>query len=304
MIDVIVLGAGAGGGFPQWNSAAPGCVAARTRQGAKPRTQASLAVSADGEHWFILNASPDLRQQIIDTPALHHHGSLRGTPIQGVILSNGEIDAVTGLLTLREREPFTLMASDSTLEQLAANPIFGALDPAIVPRVPLILNEATSLLLRDGTPSGLLLTPFAVPGKAPLYAEAGGSKPDETLGLSITDGHQTVLFVPGCAHITPELVARAEKADLLFFDGTLWRDDEMIRAGLGQKTGQRMGHVSVNDAGGPMEAFASCSKPRKILIHINNSNPILMEDSPERRETERGGWTVGEDGMTFRLGTP
>lgn len=304
MIDVIVLGAAAGGGFPQWNSAAPGCVAARTRQGAKARTQASLAVSADGKRWFILNASPDLRQQIIDTPALHHQGSLRGTPIQGVVLTCGEIDAITGLLTLREREPFTLMGSDSTLQQLADNPIFGALDPEIVPRVPLILDEATSLMNKDGIPSGLLLTAFAVPGKAPLYAEAAGSRPDETLGLSITDGCKTLLFIPGCAQITPDIVERVAAADLVFFDGTLWRDDEMIRAGLSPKSGQRMGHVSVNDAGGPVECFTTCEKPRKVLIHINNSNPILFEDSPERKDVERAGWTVAEDGMTFRLDTP
>lgn len=304
MIDVIVLGSAAGGGFPQWNSAAPGCVAARTRQGARPRTQASIAVSADGEHWFVLNASPDLRQQIIETPALHHQGSLRGTPIQSVILTCGEIDAITGLLTLREREPFTVMGSESTLDQLAANPIFSALDPVIVPRVALKLDTPTALNLKDGTPSGLTLTAFAVPGKAPLYAESEGSRPDETLGVSITDGRQTVLFIPGCAHITPDIIERASQADLLFFDGTLWRDDEMIRAGLSPKTGQRMGHVSVRDSGGPVERFASCSKPRKVLIHINNSNPVLMEDSPERKDVENAGWTVSEDGMTFRLETP
>ena len=304
MIDVIVLGAAAGGGFPQWNSAAPGCLTARSGQGAKPRTQASIAVSGDGERWFVINAAPDLRQQILSTPALQHRGSLRGTPIQGVILTCGEIDAITGLLTLREREPFTLMGSDSTLDQLAANPVFDALDRTIVPRVPLILDTPTPLVCKDGTPSGLTLTAFAVPGKAPLYAEASGSRPDETLGLSISDGRRVMMFVPGCAHITPELVERATRADLLFFDGTLWRDDEMIRAGLSPKTGQRMGHVSVNDAGGPIEAFTSCVKPRKVLMHINNSNPILLEDSPERSAVERAGWTVAEDGMNFRLETP
>ncbi|QDH16868.1 pyrroloquinoline quinone biosynthesis protein PqqB [Swingsia samuiensis] len=303
MIDVIVLGSAAGGGFPQWNSAAAGCLAARSGRGAHARTQASVAISGDGgKRWFILNAAPDLRQQILQTPALHHTGSLRGTPIQSVILTNGEIDAITGLLTLREREPFTLMGSDSTLAQLAENPIFTAVNPEIVPRVALKLNETIALKHKDGSDSGLKMEAFAVPGKAPLYAEAEGSNPDETLGLSFTDGTKTVLFVPGCAEIKPDLVERAREADLLFFDGTLWQDDEMIRAGLSPKTGQRMGHVSVHDADGPMMKFADCKKPRKVLIHINNSNPILLEESPERKTVEKAGWVVSEDGMSFNLG--
>ncbi|MXV36471.1 MULTISPECIES: pyrroloquinoline quinone biosynthesis protein PqqB [unclassified Saccharibacter] len=301
MLDVIVLGAGAGGGFPQWNSAAPACLKARSGHGAKPRTQASLAISGDNTHWFLLNASPDLRQQILTTPALQHHGSPRGTPIQGVILTGAEIDTTVGLFTMREREPFTLYASRSSLAQLDANPMFEALDREIVTRSPLPLHHVFSLPLKDGQPSGLTLEAFPVPGKAPLYAEKDGTKEDDSLGLSISDGQRTLLYIPGCASITPELLERAQAADLLFFDGTLWDDDEMIRAGLSPKTGHRMGHVSVNGDDGPLKHFAACSKPRKMFIHINNSNPILLEDSPERHAVEKAGWTVAEDGMTFQL---
>lgn len=301
MLDVIVLGAGAGGGLPQWNSAAPACLKARAHDGATPRTQASLAISGDGEHWFLLNASPDLRQQILTTPALQHKGSPRGTPIQGVILTGAEIDTTVGLFTLREREPFTLFASSSSLSQLDANPMFEALDRSIVTRSCLPLHRAFPLFLKNGQPSGLTLEAFPVPGKAPLYAEKNGTKDDDSLGLSISDGHHTLLYVPGCAEITPSLIERAQTADILFFDGTLWEDDEMIRAGLSPKTGHRMGHVSVNGDDGPLRHFASCTKPRKILIHINNSNPILLDDSAERHHANKAGWTVAEDGMTFRL---
>lgn len=314
MIEIIVLGAAAGGGFPQWNSAAPGCLRAREGRGAKARTQASLAVSGDGENWFLLNASPDLRAQIFATPALQQKpvqgdpASRRGTPLQGVLLTGAEIDAAVGLLTMREREPFTLWGSPTTLAQLDANPMFEALDRAIVTRKALALgtlekNAAFPLPLKNGAPSGLTCEAFEVPGKAPLYAEDGGHHPDETIGFSLTDrdGH-SVLFVPGCAEITPELKERAQNADLLFFDGTLWRDDEMIRAGLSPKSGHRMGHVSVSGEDGPLRHFADCARPRKVLMHINNSNPVLLDDSPERKRAEEAGWTIAEDGMRFRLG--
>ncbi|TPW35415.1 pyrroloquinoline quinone biosynthesis protein PqqB [Oecophyllibacter saccharovorans] len=326
MLDVIVLGAAAGGGFPQWNSAAPGCLAARNglKQDqrapenppdaapacAKPRSQASLAFSGDGKHWFLINASPDLRAQILATPELQQPAPrqagdpVRGTPIAGVLLTGAEIDAAVGLLTLREREPFTLWGSASTLAQLDANPMFEALDRDIVKREKLALDVPFPLPLKDGTPSGLVCEAFAVPGKAPLYAEKEGSQPDETLGFSITGGGRTLVVVPGCAEITPSLIERARKADLFFFDGTLWRDDEMIRAGLSPKSGHRMGHVSVTGDDGPLRHFAACARPRKVLIHINNSNPVLLENSPERSQAEAAGWTVAEDGMRFHLESP
>ncbi|MFW7268510.1 pyrroloquinoline quinone biosynthesis protein PqqB [Gluconacetobacter sp. Hr-1-5] len=303
MIDIIVLGAAAGGGFPQWNSNAAGCRRARSGDpDALPRTQASIAISGDGAHWFVVNASPDLRTQIGQTPSLHPQEGLRSTPIAGVILTGGEVDTVTGLLTLRERQPFTLLGTRPVLDLLDANPIFEALDRAIVPRLALTLDEPYALALPDGTPAGLTITPFAVPGKVPLYAETG---PDpaaivengETVGLAITDGTRHVFFIPGCARMTDALRARLRGADIVFFDGTLWTDDEMLHAGVGQKTGQRMGHMSVSGPAGTISALSDLEIGHRILIHINNSNPVLLADSPERAAARAAGWDVAFDGM-------
>ncbi|MFT8783930.1 pyrroloquinoline quinone biosynthesis protein PqqB [Acetobacter syzygii] len=303
MLDIVVLGAAAGGGFPQWNSNAPACCRARAGDPAAPaRTQASIAVSGDGTSWYVLNASPDLRTQINQTPDLHPRTGLRSTPIAGVVLTSGEIDAITGLLTLRERQPFQLYATRPVLEQLDANPIFNALDRTLVPRLPMVLDQPLVL-----DPPGFSITPFSVPGKVPLYAEKTENPAEimnngETIGLDITDGKAHVLFIPGCAMMTDDLRARLQGADAVFFDGTLWTDDEMLRAGLGSKTGKRMGHMSLADEpDGTFAAFAGLGVKRKILIHINNSNPVLLADSPERKQAEAAGWDVAFDGMKVRL---
>jgi pyrroloquinoline quinone biosynthesis protein B len=259
MLHIVVLGAAAGGGFPQWNSNAPACQRARSGDPAAPaRTQASIAISGDGVAWYVLNASPDLRAQINATPDMHPRDGLRSTPIRGVFLTSGEIDAIIGLLTLRERQPFGLYATEQVLGQLAANPIFSALDSTIVPRNTLVLDQPVPL-----EPAGLSITPFAVPGKVPLYAERGENPAEvlingENIGLEITDGRARALFIPGCALMTDALRARIRGADAVFFDGTLWTDDEMIRAGLGSKTGHRMGHMSIADRpDGTIESFRS-----------------------------------------------
>ncbi|MBV1829525.1 pyrroloquinoline quinone biosynthesis protein PqqB [Komagataeibacter sp. AV436] len=303
MIDIIVLGAAAGGGFPQWNSNAPGCRRARAGDpAALPRTQASIAISGDGKNWFVVNASPDLRTQINQTPALHPQEGLRSTPIAGVILTGGEVDTITGLLTLRERQPLTLLATPEVLSMLDANPIFEALNRAVVSREPMGLDQPLALKLADGAPAGLTIVPFAVPGKVPLYAESG---PDpaaicengETIGLEISDGNHRVCFVPGCARMTDNLRVRLRGADAVFFDGTLWVDDEMVRAGLGEKTGRRMGHMSMDGMDGTIAALRDLGIKRKIFIHINNSNPVLLADTPERAAVEAAGWEISHDGM-------
>ncbi|GAN60422.1 pyrroloquinoline quinone biosynthesis protein PqqB [Acetobacter cibinongensis] len=303
MLDIIVLGAAAGGGFPQWNSNAPGCNRARAQDPTAPaRTQASLAVSGDGTHWYVLNASPDLRTQINQTPALHPKTGLRSTPISGVVLTSGEIDTITGLLTMREKQAFDLYAAAPVLAQLDANPIFEALDRTLVPRHSMALEQPLAL-----TPAGFTITPFAVPGKVPLYAEQGNNPAEvktdgEFIGLDISDGTRHAFFIPGCAMMTDALSKRLDGADLVFFDGTLWTDDEMVRAGLGAKTGKRMGHMSIADEpDGTRAAFTPLTIGRKILIHINNSNPILLADSPERRDIEQAGWDVAFDGMRVTL---
>ncbi|MBO1074519.1 pyrroloquinoline quinone biosynthesis protein PqqB [Roseomonas marmotae] len=309
MIHAVVLGAAAGGGFPQWNSNTAACRRARAGDpAAAARSQASLAVSADGASWYLLNASPDLRQQINATPCLHPREGLRSTPIAGVLLTGGEVDTVAGLLTLRERQALRLVASDAVHDLLDANPIFEALSRDVVPRQRVPLRQWFPLLDAGGGPTGLTAMLFPVPGKVPLYLEpaAGGALALEeedggTVGVALEAGGRRIFYIPGCAAMTPALEELLRGAELVFFDGTLWRDDEMILAGLGPKTGQRMGHMSVSGAGGTMAAFAGLDVERKILIHMNNSNPVLLDGSPERAEAEAAGWQVAFDGMEVRL---
>ncbi len=306
-MQAIVLGSAAGGGFPQWNSNGIGCRRARGGDPkATPRSQASLAVSADGEHWTVLNASPDLRQQIEATPALHPRDGARSSPIGAVALTGGEVDAIAGLLTLRERQPFTLYASAPVLAVLEANPIFDVLARDVVARRAMPMDREFQVSYPDDAPSGLTVTCFPVPGKEPLYLEQGGAIPDatqsgQTVGVAVNAGGETLFYIPGCAAMTPALADRLRGAALVLFDGTLWTDDEMLRAGVGRKTGQRMGHMSVAGPDGVLTAFAALGVRQRVLLHINNSNPILLDDSPERAEVEAAGWQVAFDGMELRL---
>lgn len=296
----VVLGAAAGGGFPQWNSNAAACRRARVGDPvATPRTQASLAVSQDGDRWALINASPDLREQINHSEFLYPREGLRSTPISDVVLTGGDVDVIAGLLNLRERQPFNLWASAEIHAVLDSNPIFEVLARDIVRRRLLTLN------MRQPLDCGLLVESFAVPGKVPLYLEQDGAPSilvdGTTVGTKISDGVSTMFYVPGCSAFTPELATLLDGAQLVFFDGTLWRDDEMITAGLGPKTGRRMGHISMSGNEGSIAAFERLNISRKVFIHINNSNPVLLADSPERAEAERAGWEVACDGMEFTL---
>jgi pyrroloquinoline quinone biosynthesis protein B len=306
-MKALVLGAGAGGGFPQWNSNAAACNRARRGDPAAPaRTQASLAVSSDGEHWFLFNASPDLRQQIEATPELLPRGALRSSPIAGVVLTGADVDAIAGLLTLRERQPLTVYATAKVQAVLAANPVFDVLAADVVAREVLPLDQTRALRLPGGDDSGLTVECFAVPGKVPLYLEGADGVPpivlgEETVGAAISDGRSRLYFIPGCAAMTEAIARRLRGAELVLFDGTLWRDDEMIRLGLGNKTGRRMGHMSLTGEEGTMAAFRDLAVKRKILVHINNSNPVLLGDSVERAALEAAGWEVAHDGMRLSL---
>ncbi len=296
---IIVLGSAAGGGYPQWNSAcAVGARAWRQDPAARWRTQCSLAISADDQRWVLLNASPDLRQQILSTPALHPKAAPRHSPIAAVVLTNGDIDHVAGLLSLRESHRFDLYATAAILDVLAANPIFDALNPDYVARHRIALDEAIEV-------AGLAITAFAVPGKVALYLERGepviGGESEDTIGLEVRAGDGRFFFVPGCARMTDALAARLEGAPLVFFDGTLWRDDEMVQSGTGAKTGARMGHISVFGPDGSLAALAALGVGRKVYIHINNTNPMLLDNSPERAAAVRAGWEVAHDGMEVRL---
>jgi len=207
---------------------------------------------------------------------------------------------------LRERQALTIYATTKVLGVLEANPIFEVLARDVVKRQAVRLDQPVSLDLPSGQPSGLTLEVFAVPGKVPLYLEAAGAAPpivegEETVGAAIRHGAHRLFFIPGCAAMTPRLAERLRGAELVFFDGTLWDDDEMIRAGIGEKTGRRMGHMSVAGPEGTMAAFAGLGVRRKVLLHINNSNPVLLGDSPQRAAVEAAGWEVAFDGMEARL---
>jgi pyrroloquinoline quinone biosynthesis protein B len=298
-LAAIVLGAAAGGGFPQWNCRCPVCrLAWAGDPRVKPRTQASLAVSADGERWILLNASPDLRAQIQANPRLHPRGTARGSPIAAVVLTGAEIDQTAGLLSLRERSPFALYATAATLAALADNPMFTALAAGVVTRRAVVPGERFAL------GGGLEAELFLVPGKVPLYLE--GDDPDTAsesaanVGVEIFHGASRLAYVPGAAAVTPAMRQRLERASVIFFDGTLFTDDEMIATCTGEKTGRRMGHMPLDGADGSLTALDGL-RARRIFVHINNTNPILVEDSPERARVAAAGWDVAEDGLEVVL---
>ncbi|MEI4231642.1 pyrroloquinoline quinone biosynthesis protein PqqB [Roseovarius sp. D22-M7] len=292
-----ILGAAAGGGLPQWNCGCDNCNLARAGE-IPSQTQSSVAVSPDGKSWAVLNASPDIREQLARTPELHPTG-LRDMPLASVLVTNGDIDHVAGLLTLREMQPFTLAATPGIHEVLEANPIFDALNRSVVTRKAVRLEEPFALL------PGLEATLFAVPGKVPLYMEGEEVQTDlvgeQTVGVEMRAGPARIYYIPGCAMMTDALRARLDGASLVFFDGTLWRDDEMRRAGLGEKTGKRMGHMSMSGADGTIAAFEQIRVGRKVFVHMNNTNPVNRRDSDELAQAEAAGWTVGRDGMEITL---
>jgi pyrroloquinoline quinone biosynthesis protein B len=309
MLRVVVLGAAAGGGVPQWNCGCEVCRAARGENPELQSTQASIAVSADGAHWFLVNASPDLRQQLINTRQLHpRKGALRHSPIAGVILTNGEIDAIAGLLSMREGSPFAIYAHPKVLAILKSNSIFNVLSEKNIARVPIEIDQAFEPKLPGGSPSGIEILPFTVAGKGAWYLEGkahpgGNDGAGDTLGLRFRDKatNKHFYFLAACADVNDELKTRLNGAPLVFFDGTVWRDDELILAGLGTKTGQGMGHISMSGHKGAIESLADVAIDRRIFLHINNSNPALLHGSAERKIAENAGWQIPADGTEIEL---
>jgi pyrroloquinoline quinone biosynthesis protein B len=303
-LSVFILGSAAGGGFPQWNC---GCEVCRLAWAGdprvKPRTQASIAVTgptsgAQSHTPFVLiNASPDLRQQVIATPELQPRG-LRMSPIGAVVLTGAEVDQTAGLLTLRERGPFALYGTTGTLGTLAKNSIFDVLASDVVTRKAICVNERFAL------PGGMEAELFFVPGKVPLYLEGNNpelaGETEANVGVELAASGARLVFIPGAAKLTPAVTERIAGADAVLFDGTLFTDDEMVAAKLGTKSGRRMGHMPVSGPDGTLAALAGLAR-RRILIHINNTNPILIEDSPQRRAVEAAGFEVAEDGMRIEL---
>jgi pyrroloquinoline quinone biosynthesis protein B len=261
-------------------------------------------VSADGERWVLLNASPDLPHQIFSTPCLWPRaGATRHSPIEAVVISGGDVDCIAGLLSLRECQALAVYADAFVQKIFDENTIFRVLDRRIVRFSGFAPGQITGA---DGMALGLAVEAFAVAGKVPLYQETSDdiarlSAADAVVGLGVSDGASRIFYVPGCAAVTDELRGRLRAGDVLFFDGTLWRDDEMILAGTGTKNGARMGHMSISGPGGSIAAFAGVEGVRKIFIHINNTNPILCDNSDEAAFVRGAGWEIAYDGMALRL---
>ena len=296
-LTAIVLGSAAGGAFPQWNCRCPVCALAWAGDPrVKPRTQTSIAVSAGDGRWTLINASPDLPAQVRAATALHPRNSLRGSPIDAVILTGAEIDQIAGLLSLRESTPFTLYATPASHAAVAANAMFGAMTS--------MWRCAVNPGERFTLAGDIAVTLFMVPGKLPLYLEGEPPETDSesaaNVGVELYREGARMVFVPGAAAVTDAMRERFARADVVLFDGTLFVDDEMIRAGTGEKTGRRMGHMPIEGEGGSLRALDGLPA-RRIFIHINNTNPILIDGSAERRKTEAAGWRVAEDGMEIVL---
>lgn len=313
MLRLKIIGSAAGGGFPQWNCNY------RLSRGAwngdpafRPRTQSSLAASANGTDWVLFNASPDIRQQIAATPEIQPRadGPLRSTPIRAVVLTNADVDHIAGLLSLREREPFALYATRRVLDVLRSNSVFNVLDTSVVQRRELEIGAVTELLDASGTPTGLVVETFNVPGKVALFLEDAakadtgfGTEEGDTVGvrLSLDEGDRAAFYIPGCARVDDKLKARLQRADCLLFDGTLYTDDEMIEAGIGSKTGARMGHVHMSGPDGSIAALSDLAIANRIFVHINNTNPVLDDASAEHAQVVEAGWKIAFDGMEVWL---
>jgi pyrroloquinoline quinone biosynthesis protein B len=245
----------------------------------------------------VVGASPDLRQQILQTPRLWPRTPGRDSPIAGVVLIGGDVDAIAGLLVLRERQKLTVYAPRPLLDLLDANRIFDVLDASMVRRVAIVPQEPVPC------GGGLALTLLTMPGKVPLYLEERGAmqpEPGPNYAALLQANGRSVIVAPACADITDAVRRQLRPADLLFFDGTLFTDDEMVTAGLGEKTGRRMGHVPVSGPGGTLEGLSDLPG-RRILLHINNTNPIMILDSPERRQVEAAGFEIAYDGMEVQV---
>lgn len=312
-MQVRILGSAAGGGFPQWNCACANCRLVRSGSPClKPRSQAQLAISRDGHSWFLLGASPDLRAQIESCPDLHPR-SERDSPISGAILAGADLDHILGLLLLRELQPLTVYATPSVQKILRGNSIFRMLNriPRQVEWIPLLPGVVFPIRSADGDNSGITCEAISLPGKYPAYLQDEGEhldlREDEAVlgliirsksGPSVPD--KSIAYFPTAAAISPALLDRLKAVDLLLFDGTFWSDTELIRVQAGGLTARQMGHLPVSGPGGSLEVLSPLSIP-KVYIHINNTNPMMNQDSPEYRQVRDAGWQLAEDGWQSQL---
>ena len=298
-MHVRVLGSAAGGGFPQWNCRCPTCEAAREGVRARPRTQSSLAVRGGEGPWFLVNASPDARQQLEAITEARLDG-VRSPPVAGVLLTDAEIDHTAGLLLLRESSTPVHVYGEAGVERALRDgyPVLPMLERYSGAQWHTLEPGLAQPL--DG--SSLTVEPFGVGGDAPRYLDGTGLEL-EASGFVFRDGSGggVVTYVPGLAQLDDEVLARLATSDLVLVDGTFWRDDELARLGISARSARDMGHLPLSGPGGTLEALAALDRPRKALVHINNTNPILLEDSPERAEVVRAGVEVAYDGLEVEL---
>ena len=312
---VKILGSAAGGGFPQWNCACPNCRGLRA--GAFPgkaRTQAQIAISADGREWYLLGASPDLRAQIEATPELHprvsaHGNEIRQSPIAGTILLNADIDHVLGLLLLRELQPLVVNTTNSIHRILTKdNSMFAMLQrmPGQVSWNEFKPGDLFSLLKPSGKDSGLRCRALPLDTHFPAYVSAPRrsqlSPLESSLGLIVeSPSGKRLAYMPAVPGMNEPLLGQLESCDVIFFDGTFWSDDELIRMQASGQTAQQMGHMAVSGSEGSLAKLGQLQRKRRIYIHINNTNPMLNETGPEYRRVRDAGWEIAEDGWQFEL---
>jgi len=307
---VEILGSAAGGGFPQWNCNCRNCESVRAGTlPLKSRTQTQVAVSNDGHSWFLLNASPDLRMQIEQTPALRPRIPGRDSPIEGVLLTSADIDQIAGLLSLRELQPFRIYCTPSLRQILQEdNSVFGMLNraPQQVCWMDVKIDEIFPLRTTTGNSSGVCCEVFSLGNRYPVYISperAATLMPEEaSLGVMLTaSSGGRLAYMPAVPAINESLLQVLESADLLLFDGTFWSDDELIRVQGSGATAREMGHVPVSGTEGSLRKLAALRRPRKVFVHVNNTNPMLDESGAEFRELRAAGWEVAEDGWYFNL---
>jgi pyrroloquinoline quinone biosynthesis protein B len=306
-MQVKILGSAAGGAFPQWNCACNNCRAVRagTFRG-KPRTQTQVAITQDGRSWFLLGASPDLRAQIEATPALHPRDGVRQSPIAGVVLANADLDHVLGLLLLRELQPLRIYATASVRRILRKdNSMFGMLQ-----RIPnqtlwtdFVCAKEFHLCNAHGEDSGLRCQAWSLSTHYPAYVTAERQSQlalgEASMGFVLeSPSGSRLAFMPAVPQLEDALLQQLETCDVLLFDGTFWSEDELIRVQGSGQTARQMGHIPVEST---LTKLAGQRRPRKIFLHINNTNPMLDEASAEYQQVQDAGWEIAEDGWQFDL---
>ena len=302
-----VLGSAAGGGFPQWNCGCPNCRG--LREGtvrAQARTQECVAVSADGDAWLLLNCSPEIRQQIEGFPGLHPRGP-RDSPIAAILVTNGDLDHCLGLLSLRESHPLVVYATEPVRRGFVEdNVLYRTLErfPGQVTWRTLKLGGDEAIVGPDGRPTGLAVMPLPVPGKPPIHLEhRAPPAPEDNIGVRVREQAtgRVLAYCSAAATVTDDMRRALDGADAVFFDGTFWSSDELPALGLGTKRAEEMAHLPVGGPGGSLARLAGLRARRRVYIHINNTNPMLRDDSAERAQVDAAGWEIAGDGMEVRL---